>query len=205
MENKAYDAGHFSFLELIKVITNLAGHSFAKGALIKTGMTAARQAQEVTFDTVEDFLKSVETLDNPIARFEGEAKHYGNGVFGLPECPFAGSIETYTTVTGGLPKQYAAVTDEMNKPSRITEDLRVAEGAAVSPFCAVHQPIRSALGDRVKVAGRVLKVYQLGCKSGAGKIGVANRWVEETKVSPELVQRILDDNMCCYCVRFEKQ
>jgi hypothetical protein len=203
MASKQYDAGHFSFLEIIKVLYQTAGPAFAKGALVKTGVSAAKKAPEVEFDSFEAFVESIETLDNPIAQFEGKAVHYGEGVFGLPACPFANSIKTYVGVTGGMPDEYKGVTAEMNKPSGVTDALRVGHGAAVSPFCGVHQPIRSALGERIKVGGRRLQIYQLGCKSGSGARGLAKEWMQSVGVSDETVGKVLDSNMCCYMVRFE--
>lgn len=204
-ERRPYDAGHFSFLELIRVLFTTAGPSFAKGALVKTGINAAKSAKEVEFATMDEFIASIDQVDNPIAQFEGRARHYGDGVFGLPACPFAASIKTYVSVAGGLPAEYKEVTAEMNKPSGITEKLRVGAGAAVSPFCGVHQPIRSELGQRIRVGGKALQVYQLGCKSGSGVKGIADHWLSETGVSRETVDKILDDNMCCYLVRFEHE
>jgi hypothetical protein len=201
----SYDAGHFSFLELIRVLHSTAGPAFAKGALVRTGMGAAANTPVIRFDTFEQFLGSIDAAENPIAQFEGKARHYGDGLFGLPACPFARSIQTYTGVTGGLPKEYKEVTDEMNKPSAITAKLRVGQGAAVSPFCAVHQPIRSELGKRVEIGGKPLRVIQLGCKSGGGHKGLADPLIEEAGVAREKVDQILDENMCCYCVRIEEE
>lgn len=200
-EKRPYDAGHYSFLELIRVMSTTAGAAFAKGALIKTGLGAAKASPSVEFASLEDFIKSIETVDNPIASFEGKARHYQDGVFGLPTCPFAASIKTFLGVAGSLPVEFKEVTTELNKPSQITEKLRVGEGAAVSPFCGVHQPIRSALGEHVKIGGKPLEIRQLGCKSGSGVKGLAQRWIEEAGVDPKLVEKILDDNMCCYSVR----
>jgi len=203
MAGMQYDAGHFSFLEVIKVLHRTAGPAFAKGSLIKTGVTAGKSTDIKEFATLEDFVASAENMGNPIAQFEGKAKHYGNGVFGLPACPFAGSIKTYKSVAGGMPAEYADVTAEMNRTSHVTDHLRVGEGAAVSPFCAVHQPIRSAMGERTKIAGKTMKIYQLGCKSGTGHKGLAAPWIEEAGVETKLVEKILDENMCCYAIRFE--
>jgi len=200
-----YDAGHFSFLELIRVLHATAGPAFAKGALVRTGMSAAANTPVIAFDTFDDFVASIEQAGNPISQFEGRARHYGDGLFGLPACPFAKSIQTYTGVTGGLPKEYKEVTDEMNKPSGITAKLRVGQGAAVSPFCAVHQPIRSELGKRIQIGGKELHVTQLGCKSGGGAKGFADPLIEEIGVARETVDKILEENMCCYHVRIMEE
>lgn len=204
-QKQAYDAGHFSFLELIKALVGIAGPDFTKGALIRTAIGAAKQQETIEFESLKDFVASIDLIDNPIAQFEGQAVHYGDAVFGLPKCPFAGSIKTYTDVSGGLPSEYKAITDKINKPSAASDRFQIGEGAAVSPFCGVHQPIRSALGQRVKIGGLPLVIFQLGCKSGSGATGLAARWIEAAGVDPALVEKILVDNMCCYCIRFAKE
>jgi hypothetical protein len=203
MSERQQNPAHFSFLEIIRLLHTTAGPAFAKGALVKHGIAAARASTERAFTTLEDFIASIDKLDNPIAQFEGQAKHYGNGVFGLPRCPFAASIESHKDANGALPPQYDEVTAEMNKPTAATEHLRVGQGTAVSPFCAVHQPLRSAMGERITVAGRAMKIFQRGCRSAAGKRCIADALLEQAGVDRALVDEILDDNMCCYCIRFE--
>jgi hypothetical protein len=198
-----YDAGHFSFLELLRALNKLAGPGVAKIMLLKIGMQAASEVPEREYATLEKFIESIKEMDNPISQFEGEANYYGEGIFSLPKCPFAKSIASYKGVKGKLPEDYGEITETLNKPSASSDLFRIAEGAAVSPFCGVHQPIRSALGGRIKIGGQQLKVYQLGCKSGSGKKGLSYRWINEAQLDPDVVDRILNDNMCCDCFRFE--
>lgn len=198
-----YDAAHFSFLEMIRAFNDLAGPVAAKIALLRIATQATSEVPEQTFATIEDFVMSAGEMGNPISQFEGQAHYYGEGIFGLPKCPFAPSIANYKRIKGALPEEYTEITDSLNKPSAGAESLRIGEGAAVSPFCGVHQPIRSALGQRIKIGGTPLKIYQLGCKSDAGHKGLAERWIEEANVDRGLVDRILNDNMCCYCFRTE--
>ncbi len=195
------DAGHISFLELIRVISTVAGAPFAAGALLKTGLGVAKQVKATQLPDFAAFVASVEAGNNLIASFEGRARYYRDGVFGLPTCPFAQSIQAYRGFVGAMPGEYGAVTDQLNRRSSSTEKLRVGQGAAVSPFCGVHQPLRSALAETVLVGGKPLVVYQLGCKSGAGVKGLSAGLIAETGIESQLVEEVLDENMCCYCVR----
>ncbi|MFC1643194.1 hypothetical protein ACFL5O_11010 [Myxococcota bacterium] len=194
------DAGHLSLLELVRVISDVAGPAFTSGALLKTGAGMARHASAKEYPDLDAFLHSIEAAENAIAAFEGRAKHYGNGVFGLPACPFANSIRSYRAHVGELPQEYAAVTDAYNRDSAYTGKLRVGHGAGVSPFCAVHQPIRSAIAQQIRVGGKPVLIYQLGCKSGDGRRGIAERFLAETGVGREVVDKVLDENMCRYLV-----
>ena len=200
---KEYDAGHLSLLELIRVMSEIAGAPFAAGALVKTGLGIARRAEAMEFPTFQAFLQSVEAGANIVAKFEGAARYYGDGIFGLPVCPFAESVRTYQEYGGTLPAEYSAVTVSLNRPSATSDKLRVGHGASVSPFCGVHQPIRSALAEKIRVGGKPVVVYQLGCKSGAGRRSVAEHFLQQAGVDRQLVDQVLDENMCCYCARAE--
>lgn len=203
--NQQYDAGHFAFLELIRVLNDLAGPRTTKISMYQLGLQAAAAVPELAFETMEEFEQSIEEMANPISQFEGEARHYGNGIFGLPACPFTGAITNYKKIKSGMPEEYKEITASLNQSSPLAEKLRVGQGAAVSPFCGVHQPIRSALGQRITIGGKRLKIYQLGCKSAAGAKGLADPLIERAKADRQIVDQILDDNMCCYCVRLEDE
>jgi hypothetical protein len=200
----AYDAGHLSFLQLVQVITATAGANFAKGTLIKTGTSSASHFEDESYESWEAFVRALEVLECSIARFEGRATHFGDGVFGLPACPFASSIKTYNAVIGSPPRDYASVTEELNRDSPITSELRIGDGAAVSPFCAVHQSIRRTLGRKITIAAKRAAVYQLGCKSRSGVKGISKKQCEAASVPISLVERVLDSNMCCYRVLLER-
>jgi hypothetical protein len=61
--------------------------------------------------------------------------------------------------------------------------------------------MRSAIAERIKIGGKKIKVYQLGCKAGSGKKGFAEKWLAETGVTQDVVDKILDNHMCCYYVK----
>ncbi len=132
---------------------------------------------------------------------EGKSSHQGDFVFGLSACPFGASIKNYTRVFEKLPEGFADFTVEFNKPSNVTAQYHVGEGAGVSPFCAVHQPMRSAIAEKITIGGKKIQIYQLGCKSGAGKKGFAEKWIEATGVPKDVVDKVLDNYMCCYYLK----
>jgi hypothetical protein len=201
MHSKKVDAGHFSFLEIIKVLTRTVGPSAVKGTLLRTGSSTAAEIPAMEFNGWDDFIQSIETVDNAITRFEGVAKHFGDGLFGLPVCPFASSVETYIKYIGKMPDEFTCVVEELNKPSSYSAKIHVGDGSIVSPFCGVHQTVRSELGTRIKVAGKRVEVVQLGCKSGKGKKGLSQKYCSEIGIPVETVEKILDENMCCYSIR----
>jgi len=195
------DIAHISFLDMIKLLITLSGPANAKGTLIRNALNTAEKIDATEYADFNAYLSAIEDSTNPITKIEGKAVHSGDFVFGLPACPFAASIKNYLSIFGALPESYADFTAEFNKTTQITNKYHVGEGAGVSPFCAVHQPLRSALGEKIKIGGKNITIYQLGCKSGSGVKGIADKWVEETGVSKDIVDKVLDNNMCCYYLK----
>jgi len=195
------DIAHISFLDMIKVMITLSGAASAKGTLIRNAIKTAEKIAEVDYPTFEAYLAAIENATNPITVIEGKATHAGNYVFGLKNCPFGPSIKNYTKVFEKMPEGFADFTAEFNKTSNVTDQYRVGEGAGVSPFCSVHQPMRSAIAERITISGKKIQITQLGCKSGAGKKGIAEKWLAESGVSREVVDKVLDSHMCCYALK----
>ena len=201
--HKILDIAHVSFLDIIRASIVQLGAAATKGMLIRNAMAAAEKIPEVSFESLDEFVNSIDSANNPVTQVEGRAVHYGKGLFGLPVCPFAESIGDYKSVYGGLPEDYHKITDDFNKEGNVTGALKVGHGAGVSPFCAVHQPLRSALKDRIRIGGKPISILQLGCKSGSGDKGLAKQWIAETEFSEADVEKVLDDNMCCYAIKVE--
>ncbi|NOY64753.1 MAG: hypothetical protein GXO97_05060 [Nitrospirae bacterium] len=200
-EGKILDIAHISFLDMIKIMITLSGAASAKGTLIRNAIKTAEKIPEVSYASFDDYLAAIENATNPIAMIEGKSSHQGDFVFGLKNCPFGPSIKNYTEVFGKLPEGFGDFTVEFNKPGPVTDRYCVGEGAGVSPFCAVHQPMRSAFAERIKIDGKNIKIYQLGCKSGSGKKGFAEKWIEESGNSKDVVDKVLDEHMCCYYLK----
>jgi hypothetical protein len=195
------DIAHISFLDMIKVMITLTGAASAKGTLIRNAIKTAERIAEVDYPSFEAYLAAIEDASNPITMIEGKATHEGSHVFGLRLCPFGPSIKSYTAVFEKLPDGFADFTAEFNRQSATTDQYRVGEGAGVSPFCSVHQPMRSAFAERIRIGGKRIQIFQLGCKSGGGKKGLAEKWIAAAGVPREVVERVLDGHMCCYSVK----
>jgi hypothetical protein len=200
-EENILDIAHISFLDMIKIMITLSGAASAKGTLIRNALKTAEKIHETDYATFDDYLAAVENASNPITMIEGKSTHQGNFVFGLKNCPFGPSIKNYNKVFEKLPDGFSDFTSEFNKPSNVTDQYRVGEGAGVSPFCSVHQPMRSAFADKIRIGGKKIKIYQLGCKSGSGKKGFADKWIDAAGVSRDVVDKTLDNHMCCYSIK----
>ncbi len=203
-EGKILDIAHVSFLDMIRVSIAQTGAAATKGTLIRNTLSVAEKFESVDFPSFDDFVNSIQSVQNPITAIEGKAVHKGSGLFGLPKCPFAESIANYKKVFKGMPEGYGRLTEEYNKKGSITDKYRVGQGAGVSPFCALHQPLRSAFCTKITIGGKPTAIYQLGCKAGSGAKGLANKWIEEAGYTADEVSKVLDDNMCCYAVKVQE-
>ncbi len=204
-KNKILDIAHISFLDMIKTLIKLSGAASAKGIMVRNALATAEKTEEVEYASFEEYVEAIDNETNPITQIEGKSTHCGEMVFGLEKCPFETSINNYKEVFKDMPEGYGAFTKEFNKSSNITTQYKVGEGAGVSPFCSVHQPLRSALADRIKISGKKISISQLGCKSAAGSKGFANKWIELNNVDPQKVEEILESNMCCYHLKIEDE
>lgn len=199
-DEKAWDIAHVMFLEMIETFINSLGGPAVRGHLIRTALRTADKIAEAEYESLDDFSAAVLDMKTSTAKVEGKAQHLGNGLFGLPKCPFAESIANYKSIHGKLPESYVQVTEDYNKPSRVAEEYAIGQGAGVSPFCAIHQPLRSALAKKIKIGGKTVKIYALGCKSGLGVKAISDAVVKQAGFTLEQIDRVLDDHMCCYCV-----
>lgn len=152
---------------------------------------------------MDEYEEAVKAKENPITKIEGVAIREGN-LFYLPACPFAPTIKNYKQLLSKLPEEFSELAEEFNKPSRITEELKIGHGSGVSAFCPIHQSLRAAVGRRIKVGGKRIKIYQLGCKSANGNKAISDKLVSEFGVDREVVDKILDKAMCVYGIKLEE-
>ncbi|WP_158308834.1 hypothetical protein [Methanocella arvoryzae] len=51
--------------------------------------------------------------------------------------------------------------EEFNKAGRHSSDRMIGHGSGVSPFCVIHQSLRSAAGCKFRVGQRPIQIVQL--------------------------------------------
>ena len=194
------DIAHITLLETIRETIISMGGPATKGTLMRRALRIAEELPEVDYESLDAWEEAVNAQTHPITRIEGVAVRDGS-IFTLPQCPFAMSIKTYNELYGGLPKEYSKIVEEYNKPGRFTRELMVGYGSGVSPFCCIHQPFRSAGGNKIKVNGKQVQIIQLGCKGGDGKKVVSEELCQIAGVDTETVLKHLDNGMCVYTVK----
>lgn len=200
-DQRFVDIAHLFFLEAIVDAEKNTGASAAKGELIRRAKAVATRMPGQDFASVEELINALDGGLTVLTKLEGQAKHQGNHVFTLAACPFAKSISTYMNEMGSLPKEYKEITDEFNKAHPVNDELKIGNGSAVSPFCCIHQPLRSIVAGKLTVKGQPVNAYMLGCKSGSGTKAYADQYLQEAGIDKAQVEKLLDGNMCCYWLK----
>jgi hypothetical protein len=194
------DIAHITLLETIReTIVNMGGPA-TKGTLMRWALHIAEELPEKEYESFDAWDAAVKDQTHPITRIEGDSVR-DRSIFTLPVCPFAQSITTYKELYHRMPEEYSQIVEEYNKPGEFTRELMVGYGSGVSPFCAIHQPFRSAAARKIKVGGDHIQAIQLGCKGGDGKKSVSDELCQIAGVDRETVENHLDDGMCVYMVK----
>ncbi len=196
------DLGKVSFLQMIMELNKTVGTQFTKGSLMRTGLKIAEKLEPMEFSGLDDWVKAVKEGKHPLFKIEGESHRNDGDIFSL-SCPFAQSVRDYVSIFGPVSEEGRKTTIEFNKPSKQTEDYRVGFGSAISPYCIACQTTRSSFGDRIKIDGKQVKIYQLGAKRGDGHKALSEKWIDELNIDKKAVEKILDNSQCCYAVRME--
>ncbi|MFH0926782.1 MAG: hypothetical protein V1872_14310 [bacterium] len=192
-----------AYIILIEFIRKEAQKSLpmAKGELMRIGIAAGKEIAPVEYPNIDDYIKAIKDHTNPTTQVEGEAEAHPKNIFTLPKCPFAPTIADYLTAYKKLPKEFSGVIEEFNKTSQITDNLRIGEGAIVSVFCCMHQSLRATIASKITIGGKPIALYQLACKGGDGKKALSKKWIAEVGADEKEVDKLLDKNVCCYCIK----
>lgn len=198
------DIAHLTLLETIRETIVSMGEPATKGTLMRRAIRIAEQLPEVEYENLDTWETAVSEMNHPLTKIEGLTER-DESIFILPQCPFAQSIATYMELFGQMPEEYSQIVEEYNKPGKFTEGLMVGHGSGVSPFCAIHQPLRSSAGKKIRVNNEDINVIQLGCKAANGKKSISNDLCQIAGVDSKIVEKHLDNGMCVYTVKTMKQ
>jgi hypothetical protein len=128
---------------------------------------------------------------SPFCVLEGKADRKGD-VYVLKGCPMAKLVESMKGEDGKLPKFYLKIGDKY-------KEIYKSKGAILHPFCIVHQVIRAMVGERIKVGGKPVKVYQVACRAlKSGKTAYASEGMDRTGLGKDEVDAMIDGSACMY-------
>jgi hypothetical protein len=184
------------FLKGIEANVKTLGVSVARGQLIRTGKLLAESLGEgKDFESMKDFVRKSKTGKTPITEFEGHISGVEDGYFVLKVCPFKKPLELYLEKVGDFPESYSEIVVQHNNQG----------GAAVSPFCIVHQIYRVEVAEKIKIGGERLCIRQVGCRSLKGEIKYAEGYKEDSRINGRKLKEILAGNACVYSVSLSEK
>ncbi len=185
--------GIFS-LHLLQTITELMGPEMAKGTLERVGeVIAEKLLQKFGTDSLHiSDLKELTKNANPLKFFDDTLDTQGDKLFVIEKCPFIREIKDFLEINKEIPPLLSEIVEIYN---------REGKGYAVSPFCIIHQTLRSKLASEIKITGRDVEFLQLGCKALSGKIKLADQNIKKIGSSDVAVQDFLKSKICCFSIQ----
>ncbi len=180
-------------LYLLQTITELMGPEMAKGSLERVGEAIAEKLlQKFGVDSlhVAD-LKDLTNNANPLKFFDDTLQMQDGKLYVIERCPFIREVRDFMEVNKEMPPLLTEIVEIYNR-----EGL----GYAVSPFCIIHQTLRARLVKEIKVGGKDVNFFQLGCKAPSGKIKLADQNITKLGSSDAAIQEVLKTRACCYAI-----
>jgi hypothetical protein len=194
------DIAHIFFLELLRDYKNNLGAALAVRQMIHRAAIFARDLPRQDFTDWDHFLNELQKQNTVLNFWEPELKLYDRHIIATPSCPFGAAIHEYTQIMGGLPNEYAEITEEFNRSTPLNRHMMIGHGSASSPFCAIHQPLRSLAAEKIFVGGQPLQIVALGSKAESDW-ALAYEYIGEEKLFPEKIKSLLNENLCCFLIK----
>jgi hypothetical protein len=118
-----------------------------------------------------------------------------DAIFLLERCPFEEPIHAYLEIEGEMASSLVEITKKYNEGEA---------SSATSPYCIIHQAIRHALSNKMKIGGKPCELLQLGCKGGKGMVSMVPTNIKSVALTVEGVVSRLKTTACAYAVRKKK-
>lgn len=185
-DNPFVDVAACLFLE---DIADKQGASGMNNYLVSLATSLANSMPEEEYDTWEEFQESLVKGESIISAFEDVVTMTPHCAV-TTECPFTKGWQEYTKRIGTFSKIHTDVAEYYNA---------VYKPGAINSMCIIHQTFRNAAAERIKVAGKPLKVAQLAAVWEDGNRKIApDEWLpillEKAHISSTDLNMILRNN-----------
>jgi len=161
--------------------------------LQETAKSIADELGIKDYESIEVLFEEHEKGKDPFVKLEGQADREGN-LMVLKNCPMT-KILNDVMVDGKLPGHYQKIVDKY-------KDIYKTKGAILHPFCIVHQVIRAAIGEHIKINSKKLTVYQVACRSmSSGKIVYATEGMNRVTMDKADIDKKLEGKACMYIIK----
>lgn len=185
-DNPFVDVAACLFLE---DIADKQGASGMNNYLVSLATSLARSMPEEEYATWDDFLDSLVRGESIISAFEDVITITPHCAV-TTECPFTKGWQEYTKRIGTFSKIHTDVAEYYNS---------VYKPGTINSMCIIHQTFRNAAADRIRIAGKLLKIAQIAAvwEDGTRKIA-PDEWLpillEKAQISRTDLNMILRNN-----------
>ncbi len=185
-DNPFVDVAACLFLE---DIADKQGASGMNNYLVSLATSLAKSMPEEEYTTWDEFLESLANSESIISAFENVVTITPHCAV-TTECPFTKGWQEYTKRIGTYSKIHTDVAEYYNS---------VYKPGAINSMCIIHQTFRNAAADRIKIAGKQLKIAQLAAVWEDGTRKTApDEWMpillEKAQISQTDLNMIMRDN-----------
>ena len=185
-DNPFVDVAACLFLE---DIADKQGASGMNNYLVSLATSLAKSMPEEEYTTWDEFLESLANSESIISAFENIVTITPHCAV-TTECPFTKGWQEYTKRIGTYSKIHTDVAEYYNS---------VYKPGAINSMCIIHQTFRNAAADRIKIAGKQLKIAQLAAVWEDGSRKTApDEWMpillEKAQISQTDLNMIMRDN-----------
>ncbi len=190
--NPFVDVATHLFLEDIADKQGAAG---LNNYLMSLATSLAKSMPEEEYKTWDEFLVSLKNGQSILSAFETIETPTKNCVVN-PVCPFARGWTEYSKRIGSFSQIHKEVAEYYNS---------TIKPAAINSMCIIHQTFRIAAADRIKVAGKRLRVAQIAAIWTDGdKRMVPDEWkdivLQKAGISNTNLNMILRNNACVWVI-----
>lgn len=193
------DIVHIFFMELLQEYKNNLGTALAVRQMIQRALIFSQRLPRQDYEDKAAFLEALRKEQTIFNLWDRELEIINDDIIVASACPFRKALQDYSAVMGGVANEYLELVRELNKPSALNKKLLIGQGAASNPLCAIHQPLRSAVSQKLFIGGKPVTVTALGSKSDESPM-LAFEYLAEKKIAPDTVKKIINDRHCCYLI-----
>ena len=205
MFNKKLDIAHIFFLELLRDFKNNLGVPLATRQLLRKTVSLAQNLPRIDFPNKNIFWEAIRKEETNLHLWEDKLEICKNNIIAAPKCTFRNAIDNYLKLWGGMPTEYAEITEEFNKTSTISSILKIGQGSACSPFCLIHQALRSIAVKKIYIASEPLNLVMLGSKLSNVDLAISYEYLAEEGIKPAHIKTLLQKNICCFLIKFPEK
>lgn len=188
--NPFVDVAAFLFLE---DIADKQGEAGMNNYLISLASSLAKSMPEEEYKDWDEFLEALRNRESILSTFETVSMATKNCIV-TTTCPYKRGLMEYTRRIGEVAQQHFNVAEYYNT---------TVKPGTVTTCCVIHQTFRNFAAERIKVAGKPIRIAQIMASLFDGTNKVApDEWLpiilEKAGISRTKLNMLMRNNDCIW-------